>query len=596
MAEHEVPLRILILEDTPSDVGLIERELKKANFNFISKIVVSRDQYLTSIRLFSPDVILSDHNLPQFNSVEALKIFKEEKLLIPFILVTGNVSEEFAVSILKQGASDYILKSNLTRLPVAIENALAMKQAEKKMEALHLENETLLKRLQLQLERMPIAFIMNDTDFKFTYWNPAAEKLFGYSNKEVVGKHAAELIVPEEEQTQVHDIFTRLESGDMEANTLGENITRDGQRVLLSWRNTPLFDESGKFLGAMSMAEDITEKKKAEDVLRQSEEKYRTLFETISEGVAYVDADDVIQFVNKQFCLMNGYVESELIGKNFADLFVTEESLEVFSENRKLQLHGASIEFDLPWKKKNDELIWVIVKGAPVSNSSGEVVGNITTLTDITGRKHSEEQILNALREKETLLREMHHRVKNNLAIVTGILQLQLSKLESDALQQPLRDSISRIHSIALIHEDLYKNKTLHHIDFAAYVKHLIDSLQSAFSGGETEIDIHLSVQAIQFDVDHCMPCGLIISELISNIYKHAFTERKNGNIYVRFYEQNEYYTLEVEDDGIGIADTHSLPDSKTLGMFLVYSLAEQLNAVVSIKSEKGAHFSFHFK
>jgi PAS domain S-box-containing protein len=471
-----------------------------------------------------------------------------------------------------------------------------MKEAEEKMELLHLENEKLLARLQLQLERMPIALIMNDPDFKFTYWNPAAEKLFGYSNKEVIGKHPDELIVPAEAKTYVHDIFKRLKSGDMEANAVSENISRDGRRLLLSWRNTPLFDENGIFLGIMSMAEDITEKKKADDVLRQSEEKYRTLFETISEGVAYVDTGDIIQLVNKQFCQMNGYSETELIGKGLVDLFVSGEYREKFNENRNLQLAGAEFEYDLPWKKKDSDAIWVIVKEAPVYNASDKVIGSIITLTDITERKQAEDQTLNELREKETLMKEMHHRVKNNLAIVTGILELQLSKLDNDALKEPLRESILRIHSIALIHEDLYKNKSLHEIDFNLYAKRLIDSLQAAYSGGPTEIKIHISVQPVQFDVDHCMPCGLILNELISNSFKHAFTDRKKGNIYVRFYEHSGYYTLEVEDDGIGIADAHSLSDSKTLGMFLIYSLAEQLNAVVSVRSVNGTHFSFHFK
>ena len=122
--------RILILEDTDTDAELIERELRRSQISFTLKRVYSREAYVAALSDFNPDIILSDHTLPQFNSVQALKICKEQQLHIPFILVTGTVSEEFAVRCIQEGADDYILKSNLTRLPSTIKNTLRKKQIE----------------------------------------------------------------------------------------------------------------------------------------------------------------------------------------------------------------------------------------------------------------------------------------------------------------------------------------------------------------------------------------------------------------------------------------------------------------------------------
>ena len=147
--ENPKKLRILLLEDSSDDAELVERALKKGNIDFVSKRVESEQDYIDSIRNFAPDVILSDHALPQFNSMEAFKIAKEEKTDIPFLLVTGTVSEEFAVTCLKEGVDDYILKSNLTRLPVAVQHAIHQNQLErnKRMseKALKEQNNKLLK-------------------------------------------------------------------------------------------------------------------------------------------------------------------------------------------------------------------------------------------------------------------------------------------------------------------------------------------------------------------------------------------------------------------------------------------------------------------
>jgi PAS domain S-box-containing protein len=191
-------LNILIIEDVRFDVELIERELKKAGVGFKSKCVFTKEEYVKALEDFNPDLVISDHSMPQFSSVEALRIFKERKLHIPFILVTGAVSEEFAVRMLKEGADDYILKGNLIRLPSAIEAAIRQKQAqvEKRLATEQLKQSE--KYFRTLIENATDIIKILDKDLNVTYTSPSIERILGYLPNEIKNTNICEFMHPED--------------------------------------------------------------------------------------------------------------------------------------------------------------------------------------------------------------------------------------------------------------------------------------------------------------------------------------------------------------------------------------------------------------
>jgi len=265
-------LKILHLEDLYSDVKLVDKILKKENLDFESLVVDSKDKFINALKEYSPDIILADHFLPSFNSYDALTLLQETGLKIPFILVTAHVSEEFAVDIIKQGADDYIFKDRPDRLPAAIHNALEKFSREK-------------ERDQMIHEQAHFAAIVNASndgiisktlDGIITSWNVSAEKLFGYSAAEAIGNNIS-IIIPSDRLKEELEFMESIKRGESVQHFETERLTKNGTRVDVSLTISPLNDKSGKVIGAAKIVYDITEKKKADEMLQRSEQIYREI-------------------------------------------------------------------------------------------------------------------------------------------------------------------------------------------------------------------------------------------------------------------------------------------------------------------------------
>lgn len=339
-------LKILHLEDTSSDAFLVERCLKKAIPSSTFHVVDNKGDYLRALEEFSPDVILSDHSMPRFDSTQALDLFNQEKRNIPFILVTGAVSEEFAVQSLQRGADDYILKSSLDRLPNAVKRSLDKKKTEK-------QRDELVHKLEVSL--------------------------------------------------------------------------------------------------------------KEKDVL---------------------------------------------------------------------------------------------------------------------------------LKEKDVLLKEVHHRVKNNLAIITSLLNIQAISVNDDHYKSLLVESKNRVRSMGMIHEMLYQQDDFSSVSFEPYILKLLQFISSNYRRPDLCVSYNVDARDIYLNMNTAVPCALIINELITNAYKHAFKGKDNGEIKVSLSRIGDKYTLTVQDNGIGIPGNH---DESTLGMSLVHGLAKQIGGEVSRKNNNGTSFIITF-
>ncbi len=235
------------------------------------------------------------------------------------------------------------------------------------------------------------------------------------------------------------------------------------------------------------------------------------------------------------------------------------------------------------------------VSAKPILDVDGKYGGSFAVVTDITKQKHAEAQLRASLNEKELLLREIHHRVKNNLQVVSSLLRLQSRYPSDDKYREMLDQSQNRIQSMALIHEKLYQSKELGNINFEDYVKALASHLFQGFAAGCQRIKLITEIAAVSLTIDKAIPCGLLANELLSNCLKHAFPHGKGGIIKMSFVSDDGRFEFVVSDDGVGLPDDFEMTNTTTMGLRLVNTLVNQLNGELRFKSENGACFQIIF-
>jgi two-component sensor histidine kinase len=247
-------------------------------------------------------------------------------------------------------------------------------------------------------------------------------------------------------------------------------------------------------------------------------------------------------------------------------------------------------------RHKDGEVRWVRERASGVYDSEGNLLFIDGFIQDITESQKNDEQIRASLREKEALLKEIHHRVKNNLQIVTSLLNLQVDRLSDPAVVSELRESQNRVRSMALVHETLYTTGNLGRINLAEYVHALCRHLFRSFGVDSSNIRLVLDVATISLDLERTIPFGLIINELVSNALKYAFKPGKSGEIVVSLSRQsNENYVLRVKDDGIGFGDDFDIEKATSLGLKLIEDLTHQLSGTLAVSRGKGAAICITF-
>jgi len=442
-------IKILLVEDVILDSELTERELKCAGIDFISKRVEEESDFIRELEYFRPDIILADHCLPHFDGVSALKIASTLSPETPFIFVSGKIGEEFAVEMLKKGATDYVLKNNLSKIGHAVRRAL---------------------------------------------------------------------------------------------NEYNEQI----------------------------------EHKMAENALMESEKKYRTLFEKNKNPIIVFDEEGNFEDSNEAALRFLDVDRDKLLKKNLSDYILYENNKSEFWKNEDIN----EVMFNINGKYKILELTVT-----PVYLKNKTLVFGVGN--DITERKKAEKRILRSLKEKELLLREIHHRVKNNLQIISTLLALQSSKSGKVNIDDLYKESQNRIQSIALIHENLYQSEDLAHINFETYVKSLVSDLFDSYGINSSRIKLNLNIDNITMGIETSIPCGLIINELVSNSLKHGFESSDTGQINVELHKLADgEYSLIVSDTGSPFPEDMDIISNDTLGLELIRNLVIQLDAKLTFKRD----------
>jgi len=456
-------------------------------------------------------------------------------------------------------------------------------ELKKKEEEIILGNE----RYKALSESSTDAIIISDASQKIISWNKGAEDTFGYMKEEVIGR-PIDIIMPKEFLYQKHNNSKKTQNGD---NKISMGLIREikGRRKngnifpieinIAEWGNK----QGKKYYGAVirDIAERtliVEELKKLSKVAKQSRH-----------SIIIFDKRGNFEWVNKGFEMTTGYNFTEVLGRNFIEVLRGAQTSvkEVDMITGKMRKREA-ISGEILYYKKDKSPFWYSYDIVPVFSTNGDFINFIATKIDITYKKKLENELISSNNEKEVMLREIHHRVKNNLQIVNSIFDIQLNRIKDERMHEILQNGKSRIRSISLIHEQLYMQDHLSKIVFSNYLKSLVSSIEVSFMKEDVAIDTSFDLDSIEIDVNTAIPLGLISNELITNAYKHSFNNRANGTIYISFKIVNENLVLSISDNGPGLPDDFNEKAKKSLGYQIIYSLVSQLDAEIDFIVDGG--------
>ena len=338
-------------------------------------------------------------------------------------------------------------------------------------------------------------------------------------------------------------------------------------------------------IGRVWSYRDITERRQAEQSLQESLEKFRIIATSTPDHIMVQDKDlRYREVINPQL----GLTAEEMIGKTDYDLVSKEDADVLTTIKRKVLETGVAVHTEVPIVDKSGVKNYFSGTFIPRKNAAGEIDGIIGYFRNITERKQANEKILAALAEKEILIREIHHRVKNNLQIITGLLDMTRSRAHDAPTREILTDMMLKIRTMAQIHTRLYESHQSGRVNMADQIRDMVAGLSGIYGKSGTEVDCIIEAGDVSLDVDKAVPCALAVNEILSNSFKHAFTGKRKGTVHISARSDPESIHIRIEDNGVGIPADVDPERSSSLGLKLIRNLVSQLHGTVSIENTGG--------
>jgi PAS domain S-box-containing protein len=379
------------------------------------------------------------------------------------------------------------------------------------------------------------------------------------------------------------------------------------------------------------------------DSTLNDEEFYGLIFRNLKNyAIILLDPDGYIISWNRGAELIKGYKKEEVLHNHFSILY-SDENIREDKPNKDLRLAivNGTYEDESIWIRRNGTKLFTSITIVALINPKGELKGFSVIVKDITNSSKSEGKIINraellksilvertseliklnkvlqeeidrregsintialevekkdsSIKEKEVLLKEIHHRVKNNLQIISSLLNLQSGYIKDKDSIEVFKESQNRVRSMALIHEKLYQSKDMSQINFSEYVSELVSNLFSSYSLNSEHITYHQDINNILLGIDLAINLGLIINELVSNAFKHAFSPDIKGNLFIRMKKDDKKYELSIEDDGVGFSPEINFKKTESLGLQLIITLVEQIGGEIFLSRDNGSKFVIKF-
>jgi len=418
--------------------------------------------------------------------------------------------------------------------------------------------------------------------------------LLGIVRRKLIHTRFRRIIVPKDHDVWDRYFMTLLKTGEKQIFDI--ELMHSNGTVFPARLECIRIKENDAHPGVRIAISDITRQKAAEAAIRESEERFWRLFSEIPIPYQSLDGDGRLMEVSPQWLEVFGYTREEVIGRGFWE-FVAPENREMVREVfNRFRETGAVSNVEIRMETKDGSELLVLYTGRIGHNLDGSFRQTYCILENITDRKHAEEKLVASVLEKEVLLREIHHRVKNNLQLISGLLDMTRMSSKDEATNSIFTDMMLKIQTMAQIHNRLYESKQFGKIDITSQFREQVIALSNIFSHDGHEIRCEITPGIVYLPVDQALPCALVVNEILSNAYKHAFKGRKHGKIDIISLLENGRVRITVHDNGIGLPDNFDISRTNGLGLQLVRTLVQhQLKGSLTFLSENGTEVRIDF-
>lgn len=621
---------ILVVEDHTSIRLLLRQMLQSQNY-----YVEEAGDGMEALAVFQqsqPDIVLLDVMLPHLDGFEVCHRLRQLPGGgdIPILMVTAREDNEAVELAFAAGATDYLIKPiQFAVLRHRLRQLLRTKQAE---EALR-QSEHLYRAIVEDQTELICRCLRDGT---LTFVNEAYCRYFGKKREELVGQSFMSFI-PQEDQGKAAQNLANLYPEKPVAIVEHQVITPNGEIRWQKWNERAIFDEQGQLMEIQSVGHDITARKNAETALQQvlaklerrveertaelkranlhlqheiaerkrieielrRESSFRqAIIQHAAEGLCVGHVTTTYPYLtftvwNERMVEITGYTMDEINRLGWCQTLHTDVEMQ---DKARARMEG--IRQDNQLKAEEWEIIHkdgrkrTIAISTSMLHRDDGMVHTLALIQDLTERKQAESQVRASLAEKEILLREIHHRVKNNLQIISSLLNLQSQYIDESQSRHILRESQHRVRSMALIHEKLYCTDNLAQIDLGEYIRDLTFYLFRAYDAKSKGLTFCLEASPVQIGIDTAVPCGLILNELITNALKHAFPNDRGGEIFISLQLHSEQQlTITIRDSGVGFPQDQDFSQPQSLGLQLANTLVSQLEGVITVQHQNGTEF-----
>jgi PAS domain S-box-containing protein len=585
-------LKILFLEDNAADAEIIQHLLSKSHLKYEIRHATNKEIFREALLEFHPDIILSDHALPQFNSIEAIAMARQKYPGIPFIIVTGTVSEEeFAANIMRSGADDFILKDRLRRLPAAIETTLRLRQIE-------LERLEGIEKLKLSEEKYRTLFLKSPLPnwiydcetLRFLDVNDAAVLQYGYSREDFLNMTIRD-IRPEEDLELFSNFLKTIKPEKDSREVIWRHVKKNGQVITVETTTHAMaFDNRN---ARIVISHDITARIEAEEKIVQSEMNLKTIFENTSEGFLLLDKFAVIRAFNKKagnYALFSEEKDVQ-VGQSIYDC-IERSRRSFFREIIKKALNGENSQYERAYNMEDGNIVWIDFCVMPVIET-GQVNGICITGRNVTEKKILEKQMLDQKvqeqkkiaraiitaqeKERNRLGQELHDNINQLLASIKLYLGVAMKETKlKELISYPIELTDSAMNEIRILSSKLVT--PLKNINLKELIQSNLNDLNKNTTI-KTIFNYDLEGPGISSDLK--LNIYRIVQEQLNNIIKHA----RATNVTVSVHLQNDSIDIAIWDDGIGF-DTSKKKNG--IGISNMMNRAESFNGQVKIESSPG--------
>ncbi|OQA98572.1 MAG: Blue-light-activated histidine kinase 2 [Spirochaetes bacterium ADurb.Bin218] len=581
---------ILLVEDEVI-IAMAQAEFLSSNGYDVIQVYNGHDAMAIAVNDDSIDLILMDIDLG--NGTDGTKVAEEilKKRDIPIVFLTAHAGRETVNRVKDITRYGYVVKnSGEFVLLSSIEMAFELFEAQRQTK----EREIYL---DVTLHSILDGVIATDEQGKILRMNRSAEQLTGWKLHGAYGRplydvfRVMDIKENQPDKDSEHHIINFDPQGEWRKKLI--LFSRSGEVFRIDKSSSPIRNENGDIRGRVIVFRDITSEYNSAKQLQDSEEKLQIIIDGVPAYIAFLDKEESYVYVNKSYAQWYGMDKDDFCGRKISDI-VPPDYLERAYPYIKKALSGESVVYENYIFDKNGDRRILRVEYVP-HISSGEIIGFFSMTIDITEQKSSEAQIVELLKEKELLLKEVHHRVKNNMGSIASLLYLQRDTLQDPAAIVAIQDARNRVISMMSIYEMLYRSEDYRSVPVFAYVSDLIDKISESYNPGGY-IKVLKEIEDFKLDSSILFPSGIIINELLTNAFKYAFPKQASGTIHVKMIRKTaRTVQISVKDNGVGLPDACEMFGKSCFGLSVVNMLVQQLKGKLSIVKNGGTEFKIDF-